>query len=544
MAVKATDGRTEINRAIKADLYSELRKALTQPKTKSSTKSWMQEYIDGMLKVAKQNPNSPIGQLIARQLMSDGIIEKLDAETDKYLARDIDFLEYRLLKTLYDEQQRVFMNEYDKHIIAICSRRVGKSELAARLLIKDAIRPNHHALYVSLKFENAIKQCFNTTLDIINTLGIPIISSSKNEGTITFSNGSDITFKGNANKAEADKLLGYKYSEIVIDECQTQVGLKYLLETVLSPCMTDYEDSQMVLLGTPPRIPKTYVEDIWYNFKGWKKYSWDMTKNPFLKNVEKYIEEKCEEKGITKDAPFIQREYFGLWYFDKESQVFKDYKTYKEIPDTFYPTDVAIGLDYGGTDYNAIIPLVYNRQTKAAYVLTERKFNKASESERVNTCREVYNIALEFTLKRNPNFEKNKCCFYADSSNLPLIYELSNTYNIPIYNCYKHDKMFAIQQLSDWCRTGRIQIPEKQALEDEFERTVYKRDEQDNILPEIDDDLFHPDAVDALLYASRQYAYDCGEDSGNESKNKKEAEQQESRNATLPEWMRGDSNDY
>ena len=178
MAVKATDGRTEINRAIKADLYSELRKALTQPKTKSSTKSWMQEYIDGMLKVAKQNPNSPIGQLIARQLMSDGIIEKLDAETDKYLARDIDFLEYRLLKTLYDEQQRVFMNEYDKHIIAICSRRVGKSELAARLLIKDAIRPNHHALYVSLKFENAIKQCFNTTLDIINTLGIPIISSS------------------------------------------------------------------------------------------------------------------------------------------------------------------------------------------------------------------------------------------------------------------------------------------------------------------------------------------------------------------------------
>ena len=104
--------------------------------------------------------------------------------------------------------------------------------------------------------------------------------------------------------------------------------------------------------------------------------------------------------------------------------------------------------------------------------------------------------------------------------------------------------MFAIQQLSDWCRTGRIQIPEKQALEDEFERTVYKRDEQDNILPEIDDDLFHPDAVDALLYASRQYAYDCGEDSGNESKNKKEAEQQESRNATLPEWMRGDSNDY
>ena len=45
MAVKATDGRTEINRAIKADLYNELRKALTQPKTKSSTKIKLRSII-------------------------------------------------------------------------------------------------------------------------------------------------------------------------------------------------------------------------------------------------------------------------------------------------------------------------------------------------------------------------------------------------------------------------------------------------------------------------------------------------------------------
>lgn len=102
--------------------------------------------------------------------------------------------------------------------------------------------------------------------------------------------------------------------------------------------------------------------------------------------------------------------------------------------------------------------------------------------------------------------------------------------------------MFAIQQLSDWCRTGRIQIPEKQTLEDEFERTVYKRDEQDNILPEIDDDLFHPDALDALLYASRQYAYDCGEDIGGESSDKKEKE--DSRAQTLPNWINGLGEEY
>ena len=97
----------------------------------------------------------------------------------------------------------------------------------------------------------------------------------------------------------------------------------------------------------------------------------------------------------------------------------------------------------------------------------------------------------------------------------------------------------AIAQLSDWCRTGKIMIPEDGILQDEFERTVYKRDEQDNITSEIDDDLFHPDATDALLYASRQYAYDCGYDSGGQSSDK-ERKAEEARMSTLPSWARGD----
>ena len=71
----------------------------------------------------------------------------------------------------------------------------------------------------------------------------------------------------------------------------------------------------------------------------------------------------------------------------------------------------------------------------------------------------------------------------------------------------------------------------------EFEQTVYKRDEQDNITAEIDDDLFHPDAVDALLYASRQFAYDIGDETGGESSDKVRKEE-ETRQATLPKWAR------
>ena len=75
-----------------------------------------------------------------------------------------------------------------------------------------------------------------------------------------------------------------------------------------------------------------------------------------------------------------------------------------------------------------------------------------------------------------------------------------------------------INKLAEWCRTGTILVPKGGVLEDEFEKTVFKRDDNDNITTEIDDMQFHPDAADALLYASRQMAFDFGDDSGGEAK--------------------------
>ena len=59
-------------------------------------------------------------------------------------------------------------------------------------------------------------------------------------------------------------------------------------------------------------------------------------------------------------------------------------------------------------------------------------------------------------------------------------------------------------------------------MSDEFERILYKRDDEDNIIPEIDDEIFHPNIMMALLYASRQYWYDIGNELGGESQVKKD----------------------
>ena len=476
--------------------------------------------------------------------MQEDILSKLDAETDKALAKDVDFLEYRLMKLLYDKQREVFLDDMIHKKILIGSRRLGKTTLATRLMVKDCIRPNRHALFIGLKFETAINLAFDETVRVAESVGLVITKKSKNDGNIEFTNGSKITFKGNYTVRDQDtNFQGDHYSLVVIDEVQSQKNVQHLIDDLLRPAMTDYPDSTMLLTGTPPRIKGTYAEKIWKEFKGWKHYSWTMADNPFIINenhtVESIIEDICKEKGITPDAPFIKREYFGSWEYDLESMVFKDYQKYKEIPATFIPTDIAIGTDYGFSDYNSIIALAYNRTTNQAYVISERKFNKATVTDIINACKEVFEYCKKFAIERNSNFDFAKLAFYCDTSDQSITYELNTNYKIPAYNCYKYDKKMAIAQLSDWCRTGKIMIPEDGVLQDEFERTVYKRDEQDNITSEIDDDLFHPDATDALLYASRQYAYDCGYDSGGQSSDK-ERKAEEARMSTLPSWARGD----
>ena len=536
----------QITRQIKGEIYDSLRSALVAPQGKSK-KSWTDTFIQQMLDEAKKNPSGPLGQLISKQLLQDDILSSLDAQTERLLARDQDFLRYRIYKQCYKEQRDVLLDETSKWVIVNTGRRTGKTNLAARWLVKKCATPNSPCFYIHLKFDSAITQLFDLCIESANKAELGIESSSKNEGRIIFTNGSSITFRGNSNKTEADKLRGYKARGVVIDEAAFQINERYLVEDVLTPMMADYSDSQLVMISTPPRIPRTYYEDC-YRSNKWTIYEWNARKNPFIPSFEDFIKQVCETKGIDRSNTFIQRELEGLFVYDIEAMVFKDYKSYQEIPNDFIPTDAAIGVDYGFSDFNSVVPLVYNRLTKRGFVLKPHKFNKSTVSVIVEVCRNTYESVKRFCLDRDPDFELNKINFYCDTNEQAISHEMSTKYKLPVFNCYKHDKKFALSQLVDWLRSGRLQIDGEDpnnCLIDEFERTVYKRDDQDNILSDIDDDTFHPDAVDALLYASRQYAYDCGDESGGQSKEKKEASTvignvTEARLASLPSWARGD----
>lgn len=526
--IKKREETKRVNKAIKNLVYEQLKQDLLNGDS-AKQKPYYQTFLNNYLKQALKDPNGRPATTIASMIFTPDILTALDASHEREMANDINFALYKLNEDYFQEQRDVLVEiNHSKKILVCCSRRAGKSYFCAGAIVKSALKnPGSRIIYINLTFKNAVKQIWDNVIKASEYTGLQIDKSSKNDGEIEWVNGSSLRIKGNSNNAEADTLRGEsKVSLVVIDEAFHQKNMEYAINEVIMPFLADLGDKATILCtGTPPRIPHTYMEKLWSNDKTWRHYHWTAENNPHIPNFEKFIEEVCKAKGLTKDAPFIQREYYGvIGAYDTEAMVFKNYQTYTELPTSFTANRIAIGCDWGFSDYNSIITVAYNTQSGEAYVIEEKKFNKATVSEIITEVKRSYEAAKN-------RFGIDDIQILCDTNEQSITYELYANQHLPAYNAYKYDKASAIAQLSDWLRSGKIKVNANDIyLKDEFERTLYKRDEDDDsILPEIDDDIFHPDAIMALLYASRTIAFDMGDkwqidgvNTGGESTNKKE----------------------
>ena len=496
------------NHALKTAVYDNLKSALASQDKKGV--AYYSSFIQKFLDMAKKDPNSKCGQIVAQAIFQQDILTLLDEQHEKEMSKDRDFQRYRLIKDFFKEQRDVILEtNHSKRIIACCSRRAGKTDLASGAINYAAIIPESRIIYINLTFTNAINQIWNNTIKRAGAAGIEITNSSKADGTIEFGNGSSLRIMGNPNNSEIEKLRGEsKVSLIIIDEFFHQRNMQYAIDEVISPLMADRKDSTLLCIGTPPRLAKTYGEKCWGE-KGWKKFHWTMFENPYMPDPQEYLEDYCKNKGISIDSPFIQREYFGkMGVYDTEALVFKDRKTYNVFDKNEPITGVCIGVDYGFSDYNAVISVAYNKDTKKSWVVKESKFNKAGVSDIIEVIQEHYNEAVE--LCNINRIDKENIYIYADTNEESITYDLMNKYHLPAFNCYKYDKIYAIQLLSEELRTGRMKIPNNGILDTEMEQILYQRDDaDDSILPEIDEEIgIHPDAAMALLYATRKVFFD------------------------------------
>ena len=329
-------------------------------------------------------------------------------------------------------------------------------------------------------------------------------SGSPGSGTITLDNGNTITFGGYNNKGDIDKFRGFHYGLICLDEISHLRNPNVLMKETLEPALMDYgTEGHIVMTGTPPRIKANYAYELWHN-DNIKHYHWSFMDNPFIPGKEAVIETACKEHGVDQNAPFIQREYFGnMEAFDTEAMIFNGYKTYDKLPDRTW-NRAYIGVDWGYEDKAAVVSMVVDDKNKEMYVTKCWSYSKKSISE---ICEEVKSQLLALQQLRIAQ----KPWIICDSNEKSAVYELYQTYHIENAFCaYKYDLDVGIDQLSQWLRTGNIKVPvdPNSELTKDLDNSVFERDEEtDQLTHEISDE-YHPNAAMALLYASRQFAFD------------------------------------
>lgn len=497
-----------VNEAIKEMLLDETKKGTPQYK----------QFLDAYIHTAITDPNSQAAGFFADRIIAKDLLTVLDTQHEKELARDLDFTRYRILNQFYDRQREVMQEiNHRKRIMCLTSRRTGKSTMAAGIIDLVSVKKESDIIYFNRTFANGIKQVFDNVLKYADSVDLKITEKKKSDGYIKFANGSSLQIFGNSNNAEADKARGYKARCVIIDEVGHQRNLDYLLNEVIYPLMADYEDSTLLLLGTPSRIPHHYSSKIWESDTSFRKYNWSMIENPYIPKAKEFIDEVCKAKGLTIESPFIQREYFGKIAPDTEAIIFKK-RSYCDVDIVekirgghVRITDISIGVDYGFSDYNAIVTLAYNKHDKTSYVIEESKFNRAAVSEIVEKIKEHYKNAFELCekVKINPD---DHVKIYADTNEESITADLMVRHKLPAYNCYKYDKMYAVEMLADELRSGRMLIKGGGILDNEMDRILYARDDEDNIINEIDEETYHADAIMALLYASRKAFFDMDYD--------------------------------
>ena len=468
--------------------------------------SYITNFIDNFMNEAKKDPNSQAARLLASAIFDPKLLETLDETLNKQMNRDYGFAIYQIRKTLYDKQQEVFDNDTDKVILAICSRRSGKTELMGRLLVKRLLKPDQHVVYINRSFDAAVRQISKPFDKAMQAVGdsLKITQGSIGGGLVQFDNGSWLFIVGNNNAADVNKIRGEKVALVIIDEFGHMRHLKELVQEVLQPATIDYADSQMVFVGTPPRTKVSFAHDLWNNGNV-KRYHWTFMDNPFIPNKDQVIPQVCELYGVTPDSMFIRREYYGdINAYDDEAIYIK--KFFKKDPpkDKLYHY-AYVGIDWGYEDKAAVVGMLADKNEKVMYIVKDWSEAKKGITEISSKAQEMVKYLKEnYKLDREPQV-------ICDTNEKSAAQDLYTTYHIPnVTLAYKYDKNYALDQLSDWFAASTIVVSDnaKATIED-AENMIWKRDEDtDEIIHELDDEAYHGNAMMAVLYCSRQFAYD------------------------------------
>lgn len=448
-------------------------------------------------------------RMMFERLFDENILEDIDTLLNKSKKEDADFLSYRLLKQAHDMQQKVLLSK-NRRIYIMAGRRAGKTivnefKAADVFMTKVAAK----ILIIGLTFQTTVDLYFNDILKILDQMGITPDTKSRSEGIITYGE-SEIHFKGNSTVDEREKIRGTKWDLVIVDEVQSQKALVYLLDSIINPTLID-KQGQLILTGTGPRVRGTYWETLWTKDEKALKLNWNLTDNPWIPNHEEVLKEIIEEKGLSELHPLYVREYLGQIAYDDDALVYRldenNYYTDEQLKawiDKQPVTDLRFeaGLDYGFDDADGFAIVLYSTTDDTRWLIYEYKANRTGITEMADAIKK--GVDYVNTDKLFKNITNKHFNIYADTGGgtKKISFELATQYDLPVLDAYKANKDAGVEFLQEDVRTGKFKVRKDGVFDEEALRTIFARDDNDN-LTRVIDDSYHPDLLDAVLYALR-----------------------------------------
>ena len=217
-----------------------------------------------------------------------------------------------------------FMRETARWIVAMCSRRAGKTYgISGRYAKRSMLVPNGNRIYLALTGGQARDIMWEPIWKPMCERWKLPVEHNETRMVTTFENGSRVRLAGTDDISAIKKELGAGLDEACVDEAQDQKDnvLRDLCVRILPPAMTDKRGT-IAVTGVVPEVEAGYFWDLW-KLSNWAKHNWSQMDNPHMPHARAELDEYLEKNpGLTIDSPVIQRERFGKMKFDKKATAY------------------------------------------------------------------------------------------------------------------------------------------------------------------------------------------------------------------------------
>jgi len=409
------------------------------------------------------------------------------------------------------------MQDASRRVLALCSRRAGKTYAMATILLATALsRPGSNSLYLGLT-RGAAKRTMWTEiwLGLCARWGASCTHNGT-ELTTTFANGSHVYFAGTDDIRHVETNLGFKLSMAIIDESQSQTRdiLDRLVRVILPPALAD-ADGQLIMAGTIPESPAGYFWEKWQDGL-WARHSWSLFENPHFKDPHDKLAEHLRTSGLLANDPQIQRDWHGKIIFDATALAFRYDKDRNGIaigseerdPLGKWVTRIAppeiiklcdsfsVGGDQGGRDRNVIQVSGWSSKHRDVYQVYEWATIRSHEGAWSGFGPRLDQIRRLFDPQRH--------YFDFGGSTLTLDNFTTDFGVYVLHAAKKADRKGQVDRLNDLLLTGRYHAMIGSDLEGDFLKTQWDQKARERGAWDWSSHN-HPDAADAGRYSVQGY---------------------------------------